>query len=524
MKFKSVFLLILLVLIFSCARKGNPTGGPKDEDAPILINAIPVHRSINFNDNEIRIYFDEYVKLKDIETQLIISPPLKYAPIISPIGLPSKRISLKIKDTLKANTTYVFNFGESIEDNNEGNALSNFKYIFSTGEYIDSLSIKGKIKDAFLNKTDDYISVLLYEINETYNDSTIFKEKPTYITNTLDSIAWKITNIKKGKYKLIALKESQNNYIYEPKGDKIAFLDTIISLPTEKDFELKLFKQTPDFKLAKPIEVSKGHFIFGFEGNGKNLKANLLDKQIKTVSYFEKEKDTIHFFYKGIDLDSTNIVFKNTSFEEEQTLKFRLKKQDSLIVMNNIKGTLFLRDTITLSSNIPLTTVDESKINLKVNDSTAIPFSTKLFANKLNVLFERKPEESYKLEILPNAITDFFDQTTDTLKYSFKTKKANFYGEINLKVENVTYPIIVQLLSEKNNLIDEIYAVEKQNYIFENLVPSNYVIRVIADTNKNKKWDTGNFINKTQPENVYYFNKVIALKENFYLNEVFVLE
>ncbi len=524
MKFKSVFLLILLVLTVSCARKGNPTGGEKDEDAPILINSIPAHKSINFKDNEIRIYFDEYVKLKDLQTQLIISPPLKYTPIISPIGLPSKRISIKIKDTLKANTTYVFNFGESIEDNNEGNILSNFKYIFSTGEYIDSLSIKGKVKDAFFKKTDDYVSVLLYEINDAYNDSTIFKEKPTYITNTLDSIAWEITNLKKGKYKLIALKESQNNYIYNPKSDKIAFLDSIISLPTEQDFELKLFKQIPDFKLKKPIEVSKGHFIFGFEGNGENLKASLLDKSIKTASYFEKEKDTLHFFYKGIDLDSTNIIFNNTNFEEEKTLKFRLKKQDSLIVINNIKGTLFLRDTITLSSNIPLTTVDESKINLKINDSTAIAFSTKLFANKLKVLFERKPEENYKLEILPNAITDFFDQTTDTLKYSFKTKKDNFYGEINLKVENATYPIIVQLLTENNKLIDEIYAKNQQDYIFENLVPSNYVIRVIADSNKNKKWDTGNFINKTQPEKVSYFNKVIALKENFYLNEVFVLE
>ena len=525
MKLKYLF-VVLLVALFSCARRGSIGGGIKDENAPIIISAIPTHNATNFNTKEIRIYFDEYIKLNDLQEQLIISPPLKYNPIITPLGLPSKRLTIKISDTLKANTTYVFNFGESIEDNNEGNTLSNFKYVFSTGNYIDSLKIKGVIADAFSKETADYVSVLLYEINENYKDSIIFKEKPAYVANTLDSIAWEITNIKKGKYKIIALKENTKNYVYNPKHDQIAFLDSIITIPTTKNFTLKLFKQTPDFNLVKPLEVAKGHLIFGYQGNAKKLKATLLDNEFETASFFEKEKDTLHFFFKGKDLDSIKIKFENNNFNEEKFIKLRLKKTDSLIIKNTIRQTLFLNDTIKLLSNIPLSKIDDSKISLVDKDTVAIPFKTKIVTpQELKILFERKPENRYNLEILPNAITDFFNQTNDTLNYKFNTKKKTFYGGINLKVTTKSYPIIVQLLSDKSEIISEIYAKNEQDFIFDNLVPLKYTFRVIIDENKNKKWDSGNFINNKQPEKVYYYNKIIEVKENFFFgNEVFNID
>lgn len=523
LKLKYSYLIILLV-IFSCARRGNPTGGPKDEGSPIIINAIPSHKTINFNANEIKIYFDEYIKLKDLQKQLVISPPLKYTPVITPLGVPSKRLTIKILDTLKANTTYVFNFGNSIEDNNEGNILSNFKYIFSTGNYVDSLNIKGIIKDSFFKKTDDYVSVMLYEMDENYTDSTIYKEKPTYITNTLDSIGWEITNIKKGNYKIIALKESQNNYIYNSKQDKIAFIDSVITLPTKKEFVLNLFKKTPEFKLAKPIEVSKGYILFGYEGNGADLKVETND-QIKYTSFFDKKTDSLHFFYKGSDLDSIKIKLTNNDFTEEKTVKLRLKKRDSLNINSNLKGTLYLRDTIQFLSNIPLKSIDDSKISLVDKDTVTVPFTTKIVkSQQLKIVFNRKAENRYSLKLLPNAITDFFKQTNDTLNYNFSTKKENYYGSLNIKVTTKLYPIIVQLLTEKNGVIQEFFAQNEKEFKFENLVPSKYTIRVIADTNKNKKWDTGDYSKKIQPEKVYYFDKIITIKENHFINENFIID
>ena len=154
-----------------------------------------------------------------------------------------KFISIKILDTLQENTTYSFNFGQSIEDNNEGNAYEQFKYVFSTGTFIDSLKVGGTIKDA-LNKTEDsFVSVMLYEVNEKFTDSVVYKSVPRYITNTLDSLkTFKIENIKAGKYLLVAMKDANSNNKFNPKEDKIGFRKQYVTIPNDSLFELKLIQ------------------------------------------------------------------------------------------------------------------------------------------------------------------------------------------------------------------------------------------------------------------------------------------
>ncbi|MEL6988848.1 MAG: Ig-like domain-containing protein, partial [Bacteroidota bacterium] len=186
--------------LVNCAKRGSPTGGPQDSIPPSFVKAVPPNYTTSFDKEEIRIYFDEYIKLKDYQKQLIISPPLKNS-IISPQGSASKYISITITDTLAPNTTYVFNFGQSIQDNNEGNPFSSFKYVMSTGEYIDSLTVKGSIIDELEDKPDNFVSVMLYAVDSTLNDSIVFKEPPRYVTNTLDSLTtFEITNIEEGEY------------------------------------------------------------------------------------------------------------------------------------------------------------------------------------------------------------------------------------------------------------------------------------------------------------------------------------
>ena len=266
------FLFIGLLIVLSCARRGRPEGGPKDFDKPVMIKAEPAFESVHFDTDEIKIYFDEFVKLKNINTQLIVSPPLKYNPIISPLGTPSKKITIKIQDTLLENTTYTFNFGQSIIDNTEGNILDNFKYVFSTGDYIDSLRVGGTIKDAFELELKDQATLMLYPIVENFNDSIIYKEKPTYVGSLLDSVNWEITNIKAGKYLLVALKDSRKDYKYMPAEDQIAFVPNYISVPSDTLYHLSLFKEILKFDVkTRPEELSKGHIIFGFEGDGRDF-------------------------------------------------------------------------------------------------------------------------------------------------------------------------------------------------------------------------------------------------------------
>ena len=182
-----LFLFFAVFSLFQCGRKGTPSGGIKDIIPPKLKYAEPPNLSVDFKAKKIRLYFDEYIKLNKIQEQLIVSPPLKYTPVITPAGTASKVIEILIKDTLQENTTYTINFGQSIVDNNEGNPNSFLTYVFSTGSYIDSLSLKGVVEDASNKKAETFISVMLYEIDSTYNDSTVYKRPPNYITNTLDS-------------------------------------------------------------------------------------------------------------------------------------------------------------------------------------------------------------------------------------------------------------------------------------------------------------------------------------------------
>ena len=198
-------------MISSCAKRGRPTGGVKDSIPPVMVIAQPENESINFKSDKIKLLFNEYIKLKDVNSQLIISPPLKYPLDITPLGTASKQVLIKIKDTLTENTTYTFNFGNSVLDNNESNILESLKYVFSTGDYIDSLKLNGSINDSFLQKADKGISILLYEIDTTYTDSTIYNKRPNYVSNTLDSTVFEFTNIKAGKYALFALKDVNRN-------------------------------------------------------------------------------------------------------------------------------------------------------------------------------------------------------------------------------------------------------------------------------------------------------------------------
>jgi len=526
-----VMIFILLMIILSnCAKRGRPEGGPKDEDAPIMTLAKPAHLTTNFKEDEIRIYFDEYVKLKDLQKQLIVSPPLKYSPIIKPLGTPSKYISIKILDTLKENTTYTFNFGESVIDNTEGNVLHNFKYVFSTGDIIDSLKVSGTIKDAFDKEADKNITVMLYEVNESFTDSTIFNEKPLYIASTLDTTAWEITNIKAGNYLLMALNDVSKNYKFNPKEDGIGFLKEYISVPKDSSNHIiKLFREELPFQLRKPLEVNKGHILFGYEGLADSLKITPLavSEKFQSFSHFEKDKDTLNFWYKENVKDSVQFYISNKEFQDTVTVKLRNKTIDSLRIEGSSRGTLHLRDQFKLVSNIPIQNIDTTKISFVDKDSVNIPHTLKMGTakNEIELNFTKAFSQKYTLELLPEAITDFFGNVNDTLKYNLKTKKPADYGFLYLTLENVNrYPIIVQLIKEKGELIEEVYAENEQEYIFRNLVPAKYLVRIIYDDNKNKKWDTGNFLFKKQPEEVIYFDTVLDVRANWEMTETFILK
>ncbi|ASO04451.1 bacterial Ig-like domain protein [Arenibacter algicola] len=527
-----LFLLLTVSALVQCARRGAPSGGDKDITPPKLVKAEPKNMSINFDSKKIRLYFDEYVKLKDIEKQLIVSPPLKYTPLISPQGSANRYVEVIIKDTLKANTTYTLNFGQSIIDNNEGNPLSYFTYVFSTGDYIDSLTVSGVVKDAFNKNADTFISIMLYEIDSVYTDSTIYRQPPNYITNTLDSTPiFHLKNLKEGKYAMFGVKDEAKNNIFDQKVDKIAFIKDTISLPTDSVYLLTMFKELPDYSISVPNFAAKNKIIFGYQGNAKDISIRALSNipdTVKTKITKEREKDTLNFWFTPFAADSLVFTVANEKESLIDTFTVKTKKVglDTLVVQPSQRGSLEFGTPFFIGANTPISRIDSSKISLSRKDSTQVKFMTALdtVSNKIDFDFEVEPNENYDLELLPGAVVDFFETENDTISIKLSTKSYADFGNLRLTLDGaVNYPLIVQLTDEKGATVKELFANEEKVFEFTNIKPAKYLIRVIFDSNGNQKWDTGNYLQRIQPEKVTYYPNLLEVRANWELEQTFTL-
>lgn len=515
--------------MISCAKRGSITGGLKDTLAPVLISSFPENYSTNFKGNTITLNFDEYIKLKNLNKQLIISPPMKHEPLISPTSV-SKFIKIDIKDTLQPNTTYSFNFGQAITDNNEGNAINQFKYVFSTGPYIDSLKLSGRIKDAKDKYVDNFVSVMLYEVNEKFSDSTIYKDFPRYVTNTLDSLrTFQFENLKEGKYLLVALKDKGGNNKFNPKDDKIGFLKHYITIPTDTVYEIELFKEVLPLKAFKPIQASGNRLLLPYEGkqNFKNAKPKIVlkngDEVLETIVTQFPKKDSLQVWFKPLKADSLSLQVSKDNYDKKFSFKIKNMKKDTLNIKAVQNGIINFRERFTLETETPLVKFDKSKISLVNKDSTAVDFTTEYdeFDQKLYIDFKKDPVEKYNFTFLPGALTDFYEKTNDTLSFKLTTKELEDYGNLVLNLKNVKrFPIIVDITNKKGDeVLATAYSEGETKITFNLLVPEEFTIRVIYDDNKNKVYDTGNFLKKTYSEEVFYHQKGIDVRSNWDVDE-----
>ena len=529
-----VYILFSLIILFGCAKRGNPTGGPKDSIPPVLVNASPKLNSTNFDSEEIRLTFDEWVKLDKVQDQLIISPPLEKSSYeIKPLSGVTKKVFLKFLDSLAPETTYTINFGNSIQDNNENNPLTFFSYTFSTGETIDSLYIRGNTKDAFSQESDEFISLQLYRVDSLFKDSIIFKDKPTYISNTLDSTNYKFQNLKEGKYLLIALKDVDNNYFFDPFYDKIGFLDSLITLPRDSVIDLKLFKEETEIIWDKPHFINSEKIGFGYYGkldlDKIKIESNIPDS-VNYVFIKEKETDTLNLWLSRNSFDSLNFSLIETDTIKLTTVKFD-RKRDSLIDSLNVSpktvNVIHLKESFKISSNIPLNKIEDSLITIRDIDSLIVPFTTSINdrLDEIDIDFEVSPSDDYSIFIKPRAIKDIRGTENDTLQYNVVSQTLEDYGNVFLDViTNNDSKYILHLIDSSSNIIREFNNVNSNStIIFDYIRPGKYTFRLIEDINSNDVWDTGNYLKQVQPEPVYYFPSELDVRANWDLNETFNL-
>ena len=515
-------LLPVAVLVHSCAQIVPLSGGDKDVVAPIEQESYPANGSTNFSDKEVSITFDEFIRLKNLQQQLIVSPLMDPAPEVLVKG---KKLVIKIKSELKENTTYSLNFGTAIEDITEGNAIPNYKYVFSTGDYLDSLSISGQVVDAFKLEAMDGMYVMLYDQME---DSVPSLELPRYITRADENGNYTISNIAGGSYKLFALGDMNSNYLFDLPNEAIGFeIDPITIDSSVSSHKIAVFTEEIQKQYISKVEHRKyGRLDIVFNQPTKDLSVTSLNHQFKKAWFIEeknKSGDTLTYWFSDLDgLDSLSLLFKDGA-EVIDTIAVGLIprsefKDSTLYLMSNLSEEFDLNKAIQFKASRPVVNYVEEDIVLfedSVQVKAKIEFRDKAM-RKLNLIYPFKENTAYRVEIPPKSIEDYLGLFNDTIRMSFKTKRLSHYGNVKLSV-NSSYDeqLLLQLITGQETVVQQDIINGKAEIDYSFLQPGDYQLKVIVDSNKNGKWDTGDYYNKIKPEKVVIYPQAINVRSNW---------
>ena len=591
---------LFLLVLQACAKIDHPSGGPKDLNPPKYISASPENRSTNFSESKIDIYFDEYVQLKDQNREILMSPPMKVKPVVR---VREKGLRITFNEKLLPDVTYTLNFGNSLSDLNEGNVLPDFEYVFSTGSSVDSLSVTGRVLDAFTQKPEKEggLLVMLYD---NLADSAPLNEIPKYYGRASKEGLFGVNNIHPGTYRVFALKDANNNLKYNPGLEPFAFLDSLLVISPENVKTESFIKDT--VKIITPAEKS----VRGAKQGSKTAKADTViapGKMVHALNIsllsFTEENSRVFITERSREMpekyafvfnrplyDSLKVIPLNFTFGKNWYLKENsasgdtltywltdtlVAKKDTLVMqlsylttdstgslitrldtvrlrhqtglkegkatvrrtkneakkskknVLSISSVLGARGTLNLNSDVIFTTdkpihlinpklIEFSRLEdtlVVQQDFQCVPDSQSIRKFKLSSLWEE--DTQYRLLLKPGSVFDIYGNTNDSLKISFVTQKEDFYGKILLTFSSFNYPMIVQVLNEKENIVKSRSVTKPGLITFDYLSPGKYLLKSIYDKNGNGKWDSGNYLKHIQPEKIYLSGKPQQLRSNW---------
>ncbi|MGV0995301.1 Ig-like domain-containing protein [Empedobacter falsenii] len=532
-------LMLTILTVISCARQGSPTGGPKDETPPVFLKADPdtLATNVDLNLQEATINFDEYILLKEYSKNVVVSPSFQIPPIVTPQALAKKYISIKFQEPLLPNTTYSFNFGDAIQDFNENNKLSNFQYVFSTGSFIDSLKVTGRVNSSYDFKLPEKILVGLYKVDSTYKDSIILQKKPYYIARANDKGEYQLNYLASGKYKLIAFEDKVENVMYDYGKERLAFHNEPIELNANQQINLNLFNQKPAYRKPEASFKQEGLIVFKTTGATDDVTITPVGKEFKTA-YIQKfpRQDSINFWFNP-KVDT--IVGRSAKLNFKVQHKDQIDEVSALYSKSNTERKLEFKaindqklapnKPFKIQANAPIKSLDLSKIYV-FKDTVSIPFKVSIDtvnAQNLNFAFEKNLDEKFEVNIYPNALTDVLGEKNDTLAYPIKMGTRGDFGHLKLTLQNTpSKPFILQFLKTDKDftVIEEIYNPANKNYFEFNFIePGEYLFRLLVDENENGKWDTGDYLSGKQPEPIYLYPEPIKIRAMWDATETWVL-
>lgn len=507
-----------LLWLAACANVVPPTGGAKDEQPPALIRATPAQGTLFFKDRYIKLEFNEYIKLQTKSN-------IQFVPALDGKAEFSERFNFVYidlgPDSLRANTTYTINFGDELKDLNENNKLDNFRYVFSTGSYLDSLHFQGVVLDAEKKTPMEGIQIALYP--EDYGDSAIYLRKPFYYMKTDKLGSFSLENMKAGRYYFLAFEDKDNNLMYKIT-EPVAFIDSIIVLDTllRKPLELLLFEDLKaNRRLIEKRSPAPGQVRFGFSSRPDTLGVRMLDSLDAALVQYA-DADTFVVYHQGLDADS---LFFELRFDERiDTIKINNRKQGAkpwyLTQLRLIaKNQPSVIEPLRLKANRPLGEFDTTLVRWKVDTAQhlKIPFQWKIDGVYLEIVPEMKPNKRYEIFIEQGALHDWHAQRVDSFRFSFSSVSIESFGDLLIEdTDSLPAGIThLQLLDEQLMVLRTMPLVPGVPLKIEKLRPITYKIRLLADENDNGKYDSGSFLMRRQPERLWYLAEKISLRANW---------
>ena len=565
---RNLFYLVIIIsvyqILFSCANPQSLTGGPRDTIPPIRLFTEPENQSIHFKGKNILLQFDERIKTDKIKEQLIITP---YIDFKYDYTIKKNTLKISFNGTFQDSTTYTLNFRESIQDLTEGNPTKDNKFTFSTGDYIDSMSIDGYVKDLLTYDTLENVIVGLYPVDDTI---TIFNGPPYYFTELNEKGKYEIENIKNGLYKLYAFKDENKNLTLQPKDEAYAFFKDTIMLDTGKisqnldlirlDFtDLKLLTALPsgqyyDINFNKPIykytttPIDTTKIIYsGYAKKNKSIRIyndisvqdSLAIKFTAIDSIDNRISDTVYVKFtptkrKKEELKINILPKRNAAIKPQTTFNIEFNKPvkftncDSIFIQFDTTKLFQIHDTL-LHWN-KLKTKLSFLINLdKTKADTVLAIRNKMQKLQADSTKKEKQIQSSKQQINTNKkvensplnkglqlyigkasfVTADLD-TAKTITANYKFLVPENFGTQSVKIETDYRSFILQLVTEKFEIYRQIK--NTKSVTFDNVEPGNYKIRVLIDRDNDGRWSPGNIIQNIPPEPVYIYPETLVIR------------
>lgn len=594
---KYIAMLLVVIGFYACASTGMPDGGPYDETPPKFVRATPEPNATNNQRKKISIEFDEFIKLDKPSEKVIISPPQKETPEVKVSG---KKVLVEFFDTLQENTTYTVDFGDAIVDNNEDNPLGNFAYAFSTGEHIDTMEVSGTV----LNAQDlEPVKGIQVGLHKDLSDTAFTKLPFVRISRTDSRGHFTIRGVAPGKYRIYALMDGNQNYLFDSKTEAIAWQDSLVipsmapavrqdtvwneldTLAYDTIYEVHYTRFMPDdiilrsFKEENPMQYlmksereQLNRFSLYFSAKSDTLptiKGLDFDEKDAFVIESNARHDTIRYWIKDTTLCERDTLTFQMDYFATDTLGQLVPKTDTLRMMNKINrerrlamaeearkkeekerkkrekrgdtikaepkffamnvdapSSLDINRNITLKFEEPVESIDTSAIHMAVMVDSVwqdIPFifmADSVAPRQYQILADWQPGQEYQLKIDSLAIKGIYGLYTNKVENKLKVKTLEEYGTLYLNISGAGPHAVVQLLNSSDAVVRQQPVTDKRTCDFYFLQPSTkYYIRLFNDDNNNGIWDTGNYGEKRQPEEVFYFPKVWEMKANFEFEE-----